>query len=224
MARRRSGGEEEREGFLAKLIPDALKKESTSATKVLQQDHDRVRELFKEYPENGKGGGRSKKEIVGDLIRELTVHTKVEEEIFYPALLARRDEEAEKIVRKSFEEHKIVERLLEELSGMTPRDEQYDAKVTVLRESVEHHAKEEEDELFEEAEGLFSDEELDAMGAEIEDRKKEILDRFARPRRAARSARSSRGGRHSVRGGSRSQAFESSRGRRASASRTRKRR
>ncbi|HEY6065494.1 MAG TPA: hemerythrin domain-containing protein, partial [Thermoanaerobaculia bacterium] len=151
MARRRNGDDGEREGFLEKLIPDALKPEGTSATKVLTRDHDRVRALFKEYPEDGKGSGRSKKDIVADLIRELTIHAKVEEEIFYPAILGRREAESEKVVRESFEEHKIVKTLLEELSRMTPRDDQYDAKVTVLRESVEHHAKEEENELFEEA-------------------------------------------------------------------------
>jgi hemerythrin superfamily protein len=221
MARRSGGKSEEREGFLERLVPDALKKENPSATKILKQDHDRVRELFKEYPENGKSGGRGKREIVGDLIRELTVHAKVEEEIFYPAVLGRRDPEAEKIVRESFEEHKIVETLLDELSRMTPRDEQYDAKVTVLRESVEHHAKEEENDLFDEAESLFESEELEAMGAEIEDRKDEILESFARPRRAARSARTSRA-RASVRG-SRPRT-SSSRSHRSTASRARKRR
>jgi hemerythrin superfamily protein len=195
MARRNSGrgGEGEREGFLAKLLPGG-EKESFTATELLKRDHDRVRALFREYPENGDGGARRKSEIVGELIRELKVHAKVEEQIFYPTVLDRREKKSSKIVRESFEEHKIVETLLEELSGITPDDDQYDAKVTVLREAVEHHAKEEEDDLFPEAEDLFSTEELEAMGAEIEDRKEEILARLERPRRAARSSRRSRTG------------------------------
>lgn len=208
MARRKSGKgkEDEREGFLEKLVPDVLKKESFSATEILKKDHDRVRDLFREYPENGEGGASRKKEIVGELIRELTIHAKVEEEIFYPAVLGRRDKEAEKIVRESFEEHKIVKTLLEELSRMRPGDDQYDAKVTVLREGVEHHAKEEEDDLFPEAEDLFSNKELEEMGAEIEDRKEEILESFARPRRAARAASGARGRASADRARSRSRA------------------
>ena len=104
---------------------------------------------------------------------------------------------------------------------MTPDDDQYDAKVTVLREAVEHHAKEEEDDLFPEAEDLFSTEELEAMGAEIEDRKEEILTRLERPRRAARSTGRSRGG--SARSGTRTRSRSSS-GRARTASRSRKRR
>ena len=226
MARRSSGrGDEgEREGFLAKLIPGG-EKESFSATELLKRDHDRVRALFREYPENGNGGAKRKSDIVGELIRELTVHAKVEEQIFYPTVLERREKKSSKIVRESFEEHKIVETLLEELSGMTPDDDQYDAKVTVLREAVEHHAKEEEDDLFPEAEDLFSTEELEAMGADIEDRKEQILTRLERPRRAARSTGRSRS--RSARSASRSRSRSSSGaagGRSRTASRSRKRR
>ena len=223
MARRKSsrGDEGERQGFLAKMLPGG-EKQSFSATELLKRDHDRVRSLFKEYPENGDGGAKRKSEIVGELIRELTVHAKVEEQIFYPAVLDRREKESSKIVRESFEEHNIVETLLEELSRMTPNDDQYDAKVTVLREAVEHHAKEEEDDLFPEAEDLFSNEQLEAMGAEIEDRKEEILTRLERPRRAARSARRTRSG-SAARSASRTRSRSSS-GRARTASRPRKRR
>jgi hemerythrin superfamily protein len=215
MARRKSGGEgNERKGFLATLISGGSGEESLSATRLLRADHDRVRELFRKYPEEGEGGAARKREIVGDVIRELTVHTRIEEEIFYPAVLDRREKKPEKIVRESFEEHKIVETLLEEISGTGPADKQFDAKVTVLKEIVEHHASEEEDELFPEAERLFSSAELEEMGAQMEDRKEEILESFSRPRRAARStaatrrrrstqrrARSSAGGSRSKSGG-----------------------
>lgn len=188
MARRKSGGEgKERKGFLATLISGSSEKKGSSATGLLREDHDRVRELFRQYPSNGEDGTKRKREIVGELVRELTIHARIEEEIFYPALLDRREKKPEKIVRESFEEHKIVETLLEEISRIGPADKQFDAKVTVLKESVEHHAKEEEDELFPEAERLFSSAELEQMGAQMEDRKEEILESFSRPRRAARS-------------------------------------
>lgn len=190
MARRKSGGEgKERKGFLATLISGSPEGKGSSATRLLREDHDRVRELFRQYPSNGEDGTKRKREIVGELVRELTIHARIEEEIFYPALLDRREKKPEKIVRESFEEHKIVETLLKEISRIGPADKQFDAKVTVLKESVEHHAKEEEDELFPEAERLFSSAELEQMGAQMEDRKEEILESFSRPRRAMRSTR-----------------------------------
>ncbi|HSD73068.1 MAG TPA: hemerythrin domain-containing protein, partial [Thermoanaerobaculia bacterium] len=100
MARRKSGEKgKERKGFLATLISGASGEESLSATRLLRADHDRVRELFRSYPEEGEGGAARKREIVGELIRELTVHTRIEEEIFYPAVLDRREKKPEKIVR-----------------------------------------------------------------------------------------------------------------------------
>jgi hemerythrin superfamily protein len=223
MARRKSGEEgKERKGFLATLISGGSGEESSSATRLLRADHDRVRELFRRYPEEGEGGAARKREIVGDLIRELTVHTRIEEEIFYPAVLDRREKKPEKIVRESFEEHKIVETLLEEISGTGPADKQFDAKVTVLKEMVEHHAREEEDELFPEAERLFSSAELDQMGAQMEDRKEEILASFSRPRRAARSTAATRRRRSTPKKASRSSA-RGSRSKPGGRARTRKR-
>jgi hemerythrin superfamily protein len=81
---------------------------------------------------------------------ELTIHATVEEEIFYPAINERKgeDEEAGEIVNEAVEEHKIVKTLLEEISALPPEDEQFHAKVTVLIESVRHHAEEEEEDMF----------------------------------------------------------------------------
>lgn len=222
MARRKSGEKgKERKGFLATLISGASGEESLSATRLLRADHDRVRELFRSYPEEGEGGAARKREIVGELIRELTVHTRIEEEIFYPAVLDRREKKPEKIVRESFEEHKIVETLLEEISGTGPADKQFDAKVTVLKEMVEHHAREEEDELFPEAERLFSSAELDEIGAQMEDRKEEILESFSRPRRGVRSTAATRRQRSTPKKASRSSA-RGSRSKSGGRARTRK--
>ena len=84
------------------------------------------------------------------------------------------EKDPKKVVRESFEEHKIVKTLLAELAEMEPRDEQYDAKVTVLQESVEHHADEEERELFPAAEKLFDEEKLDELGRRMAAMKQEL--------------------------------------------------
>lgn len=200
MARRRASGRdsgtEEKTGFWEEvksvLTPGGDETDPKPATKLLEEDHKRVRELFARYEDTRDRA--TKKRIVDDITRELTLHAKVEEEIFYPRFLKRRGD-PQKMVRESFEEHKIVETLLAELSKIGPHDEQFDAKVTVLQENVDHHAKEEERDLFPEAEKLLSKRELEKMGAEMEDRKDELLRGFETAASRRRSARTARTGR-----------------------------
>jgi hemerythrin superfamily protein len=188
---KRKAGRKTRLGVKSVLAPGDGS-DSRPATKLLEEDHRRVRELFDRYEDTRDRA--TKKRIVEEITRELTLHARVEEEIFYPRFLGRSGD-PEKMVRESFEEHKIVETLLKELSRMAPADEQFDAKVTVLQESVDHHAQEEEDDLFPEAEKRLSKEQLQAMGGEMEDRKEELvrsLEAVASRRRGTR-ARAARG-------------------------------
>lgn len=83
--------------------------------------------------------------------RELSVHTRIEEEIFYPAVKASRGKGAGKLVLEVQEEHTVVKRLLKELQGLDPENGTFDAKMQVLMEEVDHHADEEEDDMFPEA-------------------------------------------------------------------------
>jgi hemerythrin-like domain-containing protein len=163
------------------------------ATEMLREDHERVRALFQEYEAAGEEAYDTKKRIVQQLSMELDIHAKIEEEIFYQAFRTAQEEEPKKVVRESFEEHKIVKTLLGELAEMRPRDAQYDAKVTVLKEGVEHHADEEERELFPAAEELFGDEGLERLGAEMEDRKEELMRELEGASRGGSRTASSRG-------------------------------
>ncbi len=116
------------------------------ATALLREDHRLVKGLFSDYE---KSEGRAKKqELFQKIHTELTVHAAIEEEVFYPAMLELDDEECQDLLKEAHEEHQIVKTLLEELSAMDAEEEQFDAKVTVLGENVEHHAEEEEDEMF----------------------------------------------------------------------------
>ena len=121
-------------------MPDAI----TS----LREDHRRVEKLFKQFEKLSKGDGtKQKRQVVDEIIRELSVHAAVEEQAFYPAV-RQAVEEAEDVVLEGLEEHHIVKWTLNELQGMTGEEERFDAKVTVLMESVRHHVEEEEGEMF----------------------------------------------------------------------------
>ena len=143
------------------------------ALSLLRKDHRTVEALFKQF-EKGKG---NKREIVKRIIKELAVHAAIEEQVFYPAVRkasqdASRRDDAEDMVLEALEEHHIVKWTLDELAKMTPADERFEAKVTVLIESVRHHVKEEQDDLFPKVQRLFEPAELRELGRLLEKGKK----------------------------------------------------
>jgi len=148
--------------------------EVDDAVEMLKQDHEKVKTLFSEYEDAQESAPRRRKEIVDQISMELEVHAQLEEKIFYQAFRQVAEKEPKKLVRESFEEHKIVKTLVAELAQMQPKEEQFDAKVTVLKESLEHHVKEEEGELFPAAKKLLGDERLQELGAEMRDLKEEL--------------------------------------------------
>ena len=114
---------------------------------MLRQDHKTVEGLFKRFEKTGPGATKTRRDLVDRIIKELAVHAEVEEQVFYPAVRADLPDETE-LVLEALEEHHVVKWTLSELDGMDPEHERFGAKVTVLIESVRHHVKEEEDELF----------------------------------------------------------------------------
>ncbi|HEV8712376.1 MAG TPA: hemerythrin domain-containing protein [Candidatus Binatia bacterium] len=145
-----------------------------NVTRLLEKDHTTVKELFKQFEKAGDRAYQKKQAIFEQINHELKAHAQVEEDIFYPAVKQLRAEEVKDLVREAIEEHKIVKALLEEIAAMSAQEEQYDAKVTVLKESVEHHVKEEEGEMFPTATKHLSTERLEELGTEIAARK-EVL-------------------------------------------------
>ncbi len=114
---------------------------------LLKADHKTVEQLFKRFEKAGDQAYREKREIVDRMIEELSKHAAIEEQLFYPVVRATVPK-TEAITLESLEEHHIVKWVLSELDGMSPENERFDAKVTVLIENVRHHVKEEEGELF----------------------------------------------------------------------------
>jgi hemerythrin superfamily protein len=114
---------------------------------LLKDDHKTVEKLFKQFEKAGDDAHVTKREIVAQIIEELTVHAFIEETIFYPAARAAVPDTTSHVL-ESVEEHHVMVWMLSELAKMDPADERYDAKVTVLIENVRHHVEEEEKEWF----------------------------------------------------------------------------
>lgn len=120
---------------------------TTDAITMLKEDHKAVEHLFKRFEKAGTRAHVEKRHIVDRITEELSMHAALEEQLFYPVVRATVPD-TEAIALESLEEHHIVKWLLSELESMTPEDERFDAKVTVLIENVRHHVKEEEQEFF----------------------------------------------------------------------------
>ena len=117
-----------------------------NAIELLKKDHQKVAGLFKQYESAGDDAPSKKEELFRRIKQELDIHARIEEEIYYPAAKQVPDEETRELVAEAAEEHKQVKTLLAELDGMDAEDERFDAKMKVLKEDVEHHVEEEEDE------------------------------------------------------------------------------
>ena len=133
---------------------------------LLKNDHKIVSGLFDQIE---SASGKSKTELFTRLKSELDVHAHIEEKIFYPAL--ENKPEAREITLEAYEEHKVVKDLLAELASGRAADDEWDAKLKVLRENVDHHVEEEEGELFDKANDALSDDELERIGDEMESEK-----------------------------------------------------
>jgi len=137
---------------------------STDAIVLLKEDHKRVRKLFREFQQAGENAKAKKAGIVDRIIEELTVHTYLENEVMYPAV-RKALPDLEDDVLESYEEHHVADVLVMELSVLTPDDERFDAKTTVLIESVSHHIEEEERDWFPKVRAGMGRKDLQELGA-----------------------------------------------------------
>ncbi|WP_328648926.1 hemerythrin domain-containing protein [Amycolatopsis sp. NBC_00348] len=136
---------------------------STDAIVMLKDDHKTVERLFKQFEKAGERAYQEKRKLVDAMIEELTTHTYVEEEIFYPVAREAVPETRDHVL-ESVEEHHVMVWLMAELRTLDPKDETFDAKVTVLTESVRHHVEEEEEEWFPEVRKALGRKRLQEIG------------------------------------------------------------
>lgn len=141
------------------------------AVALLKADHRAVEELFAKF-EKASGDG-TKEKIARQICLELSVHAKIEEEIFYPACEGKIEED---LLKEAYVEHDGAKVLIAEIMAGGPDDEYYDAKVTVLQEQIEHHVKEEEMRM----EGMFAQArkaglDMDRLGVEMAAHKADLV-------------------------------------------------
>jgi len=139
---------------------------------LLTEDHKKVKKLFADFAKLAKGDGndKAKAEVVRQICMELTIHAQAEEEIFYPAVRAViKDND---LMDEADVEHAGAKSLIAQLEAMTPAHDHYDATVTVLGESIDHHVKEEEEKMFPKAKKAKVD--TAVLGAALIQRKHEL--------------------------------------------------
>jgi hemerythrin superfamily protein len=170
-----------------------------NAIELLKKDHQTVKSLFESFEKaKEQKDVESKKSLFESIRQELEAHTRVEEEIFYPAFdqtAGQEDEDDKELVLEAGEEHQQVKVLLADLSDMEPDDETFDAKMKVMKDNVEHHVEEEEGEMFPHAQKQLSSDELEQLGQRIETLKERIQSEPEPASDRRRSARRSQGGR-----------------------------
>jgi hemerythrin superfamily protein len=142
------------------------------AITLLVADHREVSDMFKQFEEMSDRAKVSKQKLTQKICNALIAHTQIEEEILYPAV-REQVEDADDMVDEAVVEHAAAKDLIKQLQEMDPDDDLYDAKVKVLGEEVEHHVKEEEEEMFVKMKKSGLD--LLALGQEMAQRKQEIL-------------------------------------------------
>jgi len=148
-----------------------MPEKTMDAIKLLEQDHKKVKGLFKEFEGMSDRAHARKMDMYRTIRMELEIHTKLEEEIFYPEA-KKVDEE---MIAEALEEHHVVDVLLEELGRIDPGQDEFDAKMTVLQENVEHHVEEEEKELFPKVQKKLKGDMLSTLGERMMRRKEELM-------------------------------------------------
>ncbi|MBA3715782.1 MAG: hemerythrin domain-containing protein [Pyrinomonadaceae bacterium] len=136
------------------------------AITLLKSDHEKVSAIFEKLEPTTERALKTREELFAKLKAELDVHAHIEETIFYPAIKDAAETRA--ITLEGYEEHHVVKILLSELASMPVDTEQWTAKLKVLKENVEHHVEEEEDEMFKSVRKILTKEEIDNLGARME--------------------------------------------------------
>lgn len=149
------------------------------AITLLKADHHAVEDLLKQIKDLDDSAHAQRRELFRQIDKELTVHSKIEETIFYPALKqkakAEDADDATQEVLEAYEEHANVKSMLQKLESTDAADETYNAKLQVLSELVKHHVHEEEHEMFKEANDLMDESELEQLGVKLAQAKEQLL-------------------------------------------------
>ena len=144
-----------------------------NAIELLTQDHNNLRAMFEELTNTTARGVKKRTDLVKKIESAIKAHNTVEEEIFYPAFKKAGDgKDDAKMYYEALEEHRAAgDLVLPDLLKTAPDSEKFSGRAKVLKELFEHHAKEEEKEMFKRAKALFSKKMLEELGGQIAERK-----------------------------------------------------
>ena len=143
------------------------------ATELLMKDHENVQGLFAQF-ERSREDAQKKGMLFEKIKDELQMHTKVEEEIFYPAVEELPIERAKDDIERSIQDHEEVDSLLDELQSLSPDDADFDEKMTELMDAVRSHIELEQEEVFKVARAGLGEEKLQELGREMEEFKQSM--------------------------------------------------
>ena len=153
---------------------------STDAIVLLKADHQELRRAFRAFEKAGERATKRKGDLVERMIELLTVHTYIENEVMYPEV-RRLVPDLEDDILESYEEHHVADVLVAELAALSPDAERFEAKTTVLIESVEHHIEEEEGEWFPKVRAALGRKQLAELGQRMLDAKEKAPRSPAQP-------------------------------------------
>ena len=147
------------------------------AITLLKADHVEIRDLLGQLEASTTRAVKKRRQLVAEIAAKLKAHTTIEEEIFYPAFKSAREKsDDDKMYFEALEEHRAAgDLVLPDLLKTDPGSEKFSGRAKVLKELVEHHAQEEEKEMFPRAKKLLTKEELGDLGARMQERKTELL-------------------------------------------------
>ncbi len=156
-------------------MPPKKQQAPRDAIALLEADHDTVRELLSEMEGTTARGSKKRLELLEKIAKEVRIHATIEEEIFYPAYHeAAKSQEEEQLFFEAAEEHQLVKIILPALEKTDPSTVEFGARAKVLKDLVEHHAEEEEDEMFPKAKKLLGKARLVELGEQLAARKEQL--------------------------------------------------
>jgi len=147
----------------------------SDAISLLKKDHEKVRGLLSQLERAAERNSAKAEQLLAQVDREVKIHSQIEEEIFYPAFRdAAQKRDDRELYFEAKEEHHVVDLVMPEVRDTDSDAEEFAAKTKVLKELIEHHADEEEKEMFPKARKLFDRSELRELGERLKERKKEL--------------------------------------------------
>ena len=178
------------------------------AFQLLKADHEKVAQLFDQLE---SAGARAKLQVFEQIRTELELHTLIEESYFYPAL--EKPKQTHELTLEAYEEHDVVKKLLDEISRSRTVNDEWEAQAKVLRENVEHHVEEEENELFPKADDVLSEDQIESLGDQMTAEKQRKQGRQATKSRSGSKASKKAAKGSKKAGGSKKSASGSKKGR-----------